>query len=375
MTTPPDAPGMFGYLVTRLAAHPENVATDAMHYVLSTSPAVARALEDHLRRVAELPAGLHFDVQANGDDGSIPDLAGIADDGSTPLLVEAKFYAGLTANQPVAYLGRLPIDRPGLLLFVVPATRLELLWTEVLTRAGLTAPDGGGDFRQVPVNGQHVLGMTSWRSLLAVLADAATAAGDRAATANLDQLRGLCDRMDSQAFHPVAPEELSGSVAVRLQQYLELINKSVDRLIAGGVATSGSSDFRRGGLRAGVQWWGRYFGVSGVSCLLRISTGPWARDRATPLWLQIGYNSNPSPATTWAALAPLQAERNRVFRRKSCVDVAIDLLPGAEEEAVLDHIARQLQRVALLLPELSTGAVSTGGVAPDVDELDDEGEV
>lgn len=374
MTMPSDAPGMFGYLVTRLAAHPENVATDALHYVLSTSPTVARALEDHLRRVAELPAGLHFDVRANGEDGSIPDLAGIADDGSTPLLVEAKFYAGLTANQPVAYLERLPADRPGLLLFVVPATRLELLWTEVLDRAGLAAPGGGGELRQLPYTDQRVLAMTSWRSLLAVLVEAATAAGDRSATANLDQLRGLCDRMDSQAFHPVAPEELSGSVAVRLQQYLELINKSVDRLIADGVATSGSSDFRRGGLRAGVQWWGRYFGITGVSCLLRISTGPWARDRATPLWLQIGYNSRPSPAATWAAVAPLQAERNRVFRRKSCIDVAIDLLPGAEEEAVLDHIASQLQRVALLLPELSPGAAPSGGATPDGEEFDDEGE-
>ena len=70
--------------------------------MLSTSPATARALEDHLRRVADVPAGLHYDVQATGDDGSIPDLADIAEDGGTPLLVEAEFYAGLTANRPVA---------------------------------------------------------------------------------------------------------------------------------------------------------------------------------------------------------------------------------------------------------------------------------
>ncbi|MBB3084197.1 hypothetical protein [Geodermatophilus sabuli] len=368
MTLPSDAPGMFGYLVTRLAAHPENVATDALHYVLSTSPIVGRALEDHLRRVVDLPVGLHYDVQAAADDGSIPDLAGVAEDGSTPLLLEAKFYAGLTANQPVGYLRRLPAARPALLLFVVPAARLELLWTEVTARAGLTDPTApAGDFRQVAVNDRHTLAMTSWRALLAVLAEAAVASGDQAAAANLAQLRGLCERMDDQAFHPIAPEELSGSVAVRLQQYLGLINKAVDRLIDAEVATTGSNDFRRGGLRAGVQWWGRYFGVSGTSCLLRISAGPWARDRATPLWLQIGYNSSPPPAAIHAALKPLQAERNRVFRRHTCVDVAIDLLPGAEEDAVLDHITRQIERVAACLPGLGTPGVDAAPAAEDDD--------
>ncbi len=153
MTVPSDAPGMFGYLVTRLAAHPENVATDALHYVLSTSPEVACALEEHLRRAVDLPGGLRYDVQVAADDGSIPDLAGVAEDGSTPLLVETKSYAGLAANQPVAYLRRLPANRPGLLQFVVPAARLELLWTEALTRAGLSDPtDPAGVFRRVAVD-------------------------------------------------------------------------------------------------------------------------------------------------------------------------------------------------------------------------------
>ena len=136
-----------------------------------------------------------------------------------------------------------------------PDAPLELLWTEVLTRAGLTDPaDPAGVFRQVAVDDRRVLGMVSWRALLSVLREAAVAAGDLSAVANIDQLCGLCDRMDNQAFHLIAPEELSGSVAVRLQQYLGLINTAVDRLVAAGVATPGFTDFRRNGLRAGVQW-------------------------------------------------------------------------------------------------------------------------
>ena len=125
--------------------------------------------------------------------------------------------------------------------------------------------------------------------------------------------------MDSQAFHLLAPEELSGSVAVRLLQYTGLSNKAIDRLIATGVATSGTTRFGSGGGRAGVEWWGRFFGPVDISCLLRVSVAPWARDRATPRWLQVGYSSSPPPVAVHAALAPLQAERNRVFRHRTYV--------------------------------------------------------
>jgi hypothetical protein len=44
----------------------------------------------------------------------------MASDGSTPLLVEAKFWAGLTGHQPVSYWQRLPVEQPAMLLFLVP---------------------------------------------------------------------------------------------------------------------------------------------------------------------------------------------------------------------------------------------------------------
>ena len=134
------------------------------------------------------------------------------------------------------------------------------------------------------------------------------------------------------------------------------------------MATPGTTRFGRGGARAGVEWWGRFFGLADVSCLLRVSVAPWARDRATPLWLQVGYNGSPPPAAVHAALAPLQAERNRVFRRRTYVDVAIDLLPGAEEDAALDHITRQIERVAGCLPGLIAPGVGTA-LAAEEDDL------
>ena len=114
-------PGLFGFLATRFSAHPENVATEALAYVLRSSSPVARAFEDYVRRVAPIPGGLHYVTQAAADDRAIPDLAGIDASGRSPLLVEAKFWAGLTDQQPVAYLARLPEDETALLLFIVPS--------------------------------------------------------------------------------------------------------------------------------------------------------------------------------------------------------------------------------------------------------------
>ena len=62
----------------------------------------------------------------------IPDLVGNDDTDVTRLMLEAKFWAGLTDRQPVDYLRRLP--EGGMLLFVAPGSRLPSLWPELLRR-------------------------------------------------------------------------------------------------------------------------------------------------------------------------------------------------------------------------------------------------
>jgi hypothetical protein len=66
------------------------------------------------------------------------------------------------------------------------------------------------------------------------------------------------------------------------------------------------------------------------------------------------------------ALAPLTAERGRVFRHRNYV--AIDLPTGVEEEAVLEAILGQVTRVAELLAGLDTTGATNDGVP--VDDLD-----
>lgn len=160
--------------------------------------------------------------------------------------------------------------------------------------------------------------------------------------------------MDSQAFVPLTVQDLSGSVAVRLLQYIDLIERAVERLVSSGVASTRASD--GSGLRpsAADGWWGRYLALAGVTCLLRLSATAWAADRATPIWLQIGYRGRPSAPVVLDAIGPLRAQRNRVFVRGNFVDVAIDLPVHFDVDAVVDSVAEQIGVVASYLKSAST---------------------
>lgn len=241
-----------------------------------------------------------------------------------------------------------------MLLFIVPSIRIGLLWTEVTARAArggwaLGVESGTPERRGLALPDGPTLAMTSWRALLASLTDAVSDAGDRSAWSDLTQLAGLCDRMDSEAFLPLAPQELSGSVATRLLQYGDLIDRVVTRLADHGIAAQKTTSGQGLWASAAAGWWGRYLALNGVVCLLRFAAGPWARDRATPIWLQVGYKGQPSVATTMAALAPLGAEPNRVFARQTFVDVAIDIPVGLDRDAVVEALCAQVSRVASCL--------------------------
>ena len=93
----------------------ENIAVEALGHILSESDAARHVLSDVLRtggaEVGEIAQGENTGQRRGGDHS--PDLAGFAmqHNRRAHVLIEAKFWAGLTDNQPVAYLERLPEAR------------------------------------------------------------------------------------------------------------------------------------------------------------------------------------------------------------------------------------------------------------------------
>ena len=86
----------------------------------------------HQTGFAPLDVGRIAAEERHGD--GIPDLTIRDAGGVVRVLVENKFWAGLTEMQPVGYLDQLPPDVSAALLFVVPHTRLHSVWGELKER-------------------------------------------------------------------------------------------------------------------------------------------------------------------------------------------------------------------------------------------------
>ena len=121
---------LFAHIAPRLTNRIEDVAVEALGYILSNSPAARRALAETLK-IGDIEFGPIDRVETweTGSEGEIPDLVCFDDKGEKQVLIEAKFWADLTKNQPNQYLKQLLEDRqdgPAALLFVAPKARLEL---------------------------------------------------------------------------------------------------------------------------------------------------------------------------------------------------------------------------------------------------------
>ena len=170
------------------------MAVEALGYILSKSPSsrstLNRVLQGGVEGLSSIERVL---TQVTGDTGARPDLVGFDKEGKERVLIEAKFWAGLTENQPNGYLERLPSDGPSALLFVAPETRRNTLWTELLRRLNTDLMDEseGDGLRSGRVGDcDRYLVLTSWRSLLGQMANQSSEAGDSSAQIDIRQLQG-----------------------------------------------------------------------------------------------------------------------------------------------------------------------------------------
>ena len=132
---------LLAYLIPRVVTQREPAATQALAYLLKAAPDIAKAFVSvvHQTGVEPFEPGRIAAEERHGD--SIPDLTIRDTAGAVRVLVENKFWAGLTETQPVGYLDKLPSDTQAALLFIVPHTRLYSVWTELKDRCATTKID------------------------------------------------------------------------------------------------------------------------------------------------------------------------------------------------------------------------------------------
>ena len=335
-----DEGSLLSFIARRHTVGREDVATDALSFILSRSNSARRALSELLgddRGPLQVAAACPWGADALG---AIPDLACFDDNGDLVALIESKFWAGLTDHQPVTYWEGLPDDRPAVLLFLAPAYRINAggLWAELVDRLSSAEHELDQDARRENLvtasatNGERRLMLTSWDLLLDRLAQKAKDDCDNQASFEIAELQGLAADVTA-AENPRRDENLK-----------KMIAEAVKRVEQSGWANSD-------GLRVGqgFEFYGRYLRLAGASALLGIDFKAVKQMPEKPVWL--AFYNDPNAAvireTVRSRLGDL-AEPGFVWGSDyTCVPIALPT--GADRDATLDAIVAEMERIAKLI--------------------------
>jgi hypothetical protein len=345
---------LFGYLINKFSNQAEDLATESLNYIINQSIVAKQALLELVFHSTGIKfEDILFQTQVAGADDARPDIVGSDSEGRQVFIIEAKFWAGLTINQPVTYVNRLPKEVNSLLLFLAPAIRIQTLWPELLVRckekgvaieAIIRKKD---DFIIGHIDENRSLAITSWRFILDVLFQSLNAAKELEFASDVMQLQGLCEQMDTEAFLPIRSEELSSIHGRRIVQYCHLVNDIVDTLKSEGLAETQ-------GLKAtgSLGVYGKYFLLHGFPSFLNFSAEDWSRVRETPLWLKIKGKDWKYSKDVREKLLPLKREEpTRLFRNGDWYCIPLYLKTGVEREQIMEHLLEQIRNVSIYLKE------------------------
>lgn len=349
---------LFGYIAT-LVSNREDIATKALHYVLQNSQA-ARTKMGEIAQIAQpqLPPLFTFDGWPSSKSGEgRPDMRGVAADGTVPLLIENKLWAGLTQHQPVTYFKQLPTN--GLLLFIVPDIRKSTLRLEL--EVGIKKfqsnyasnwshnSNFGLDY-QAPVDGK-ALAVITWDKLLDALEHAvARETGAFVTSHDLKQLRGFVQSAGGvgDEFAPFRSEDVSGRDIPKMLISSQLIIDSVCK---------GLVDFGFGGWKdwsKSFLYYGKSFSFRDFLLHFGFFHHAWKLYGGSPLWCGVNYE-NPKRHEIHDALSRLmgnsQADLHPIDLEESWY-MPIFLEANAPQDEVTRRAVEQIRQIRDALAQL-----------------------
>ena len=321
---------------------------EALAYILNRSKSAAsafnRLVEDSTG--APLEDCRQFLTQQTAEDNSRPDFVGYDKNGDARVIGEAKFWARLMPGQGSGYLYQLPESGNVVLLFVVPDARIDYLWGEV--ERDLKQGDKQIELERTKTSNRtrvakkkgtdrHVM-MVSWRDLLNEMHDHAD--GEPGIQADIRQLLGLAERMDSDRFFPLNQDELGPSVARRLRD-LGLIYDHV--LVALG-QEEWATDISRSYTGVPQTGYGRMLDLARHRVWFGVYYDLWARGNCddTPFWIQFDG---------WERREVSLVTGNLGVETSDDEYIPVHMKVGVKLQAVIDDVVCQLKRIAKAIDE------------------------
>jgi len=314
----------------------ENVANSSVAYLLNRYPAPRVALKKILS-LDKVPANYMTELSTRAC--GRPDITGLDANGKKVIIIEGKFWANLTDNQPDNYLEDLADG--GLLLFLAPDRRITSLQNEIRKRLGRE------DDRLV---------IFSWMTFLDLIESENSKEHNSDLASDLVQLRALCSKMDEEGMPPLSMTDLdpmNGRISYQLAELINICNSQIrswDESDFSGLKSSG-----------GQSGYGFYFRAFGFGCWLGFSSYDWfMRKSHTPIWLHIQSEQFKVVEKIYYNLNDFDPE-NAYYERDKAL-YAIVLQPGMDRNQVVDLIVGKVRSVLSSL-QRSTEQPDRGNVA------------
>ena len=341
---------ILAHVVLRGNRQAEPVATKALAYILNSSSRLADAF---LKKFHS--AGIRFKLGRIEPETAVeegqPDIVIYDDTGSRRLLIENKFWAGLTKAQPVSYMKSLEKEHSGL-LFIVPSERIPYIWNELKARLveenfELGQESSAESLRSISV-GRCVLLISSWEQILEELQLKARIDGLHQIEQDISQLLELAKQISETAFLPLRSEELSDqALPKRLMNYFRLLTKIIGELqsdVIVGKTSNGSNDFHMA----------RWFYVRGhtrrIKVWLGVAPDMWQHRGITPLWFWVGKPWLTNVAHFRAALEKALDLTSISFHEgEDGLYIPVPLKPSLEEEQTVAHAATTIREIVKIL--------------------------
>lgn len=282
---------LLAHLFPRIRGSQEDVATYSLAYILEQSSVLNESFTRLISKKLHISTGnmLSYHCQDADSEFGRPDIAGYKD-GVLSILCEAKFFAGLTSNQPVSYLNRLSGTENSGVIFICPKERVISLWDKVVTlaeEAGLSGEAITDDC--INYSGTR-MSIISWSEILSELIPTATERHPEM-LGDLRQLEGFCSKIESEAFIPFTDDDFSIQAATSIDRYYQVVDEVLSILKSHKELSPDTK-----GLRNSPRWQGysSYIRLNGKGISVDFIRKLWKAPTSvsTPFWFKIWDDEN-----------------------------------------------------------------------------------
>jgi len=276
---------LLGQFYSKIKGSQEDLASESLTYILKKSDNARKVINQIVKIETGLVfSDLSYSTQNIGKKLERPDISGKNNEGKEVLLIEAKFWASLTDNQPNGYLERLKNDT--ILIFLVPTLRVKPVFEEVLIRIKEKYSDIEieTENNRVKINtaNKHIL-IKNWNEILNGIKSKLVQENQQNLISDIDQIIGLVDTIDSNSFQPIRSEDLSPSIPKRIKSYYDIVDKVVNNLISRNEKIN-NHKLMKGNLKNGYK---KYFRFENFGFGMSYFPELWEKYADTPFWLSI----------------------------------------------------------------------------------------